>query len=508
MARPITWQDVSAPRRLSVAVEAFGRGGDRLAQAVQGMGQVAVDFRNDKIKTATDAAVADIALSQDPTAAAAALPQDWTIDSLAVANAANQRSTQLDQKKLTELSMKSTDLQMQRAQAELDDRVAAREAEDIALEYRTAATSGQPIDIDRTDERWRTSAGKLALDRIDGWERDFQDTKYKQDSLSLQRAAAARAQRDDAERRNLDAALGKVVELSGSPDWAGKQPEERDRLIGGVFKGFGVSLSHLDLGQKAYELGYTGNKSTPGELARIDPKTGLSGQQLLDLQTAEVQGAERTLNQWKAENANLLRLGQLDATNPYDKVDDVTAANRFLEENPEVTTGWGPNWAAEDVIQRVQDIQDTARKMGMPIERKQAWMLVGKTKGQFRLGDTGVVDTGIRRDIKDFHDLKTHGGWQQVAADEKAQEAQFEKAQRDAQRAGATINAAVRKEGPLPDTLVNNYKSSPIVQRQEAEREVASIQLALSNADALSSRELASLRKRLDQANATLARLR
>ena len=507
MARPITWQDVAAPRGLAVAVEAFGRGADRLAQGVGDMAQTAVDYRGDKIKAATDAAIADIANSQDPAAAAAALPKDWTIDPLAIAVAANARDTQLQQKKLTDLSMKNTSLQMERTQAELDDRVAAREAEDIALQYRPAATSGQKLDIDRTDPRWKTAAGKLALDRIDGWERDFQDTKYKQDSLALQRAAAARAQRDDAERRNLDKALGKVVELSGSPDWAGKAPEERDRLIGEVFKGFDVSLSHLDLGQKAYELGFAGNKATPGELGKVDPKTGLSGQKLLDLQAAEVQGAERALNQWKAENASLLRLGQLDATNPYDKVDDVTAANTFLKENPEVTTGWGPNWAADDVIQRVDDIQQTAKKMGKPIERRQAWMLVGKTKGQIKLGDTGVVDDAIRRDIEDFHALKTRGGWEQVAADEKAQVAQFEKAQRDAQRAGAAINAAVRKEGPLPDTLVKDYKTSPITQRQEAEREVASIQLALANADALSSRELASLRKRLDKANATLAAL-
>lgn len=509
MARPITWNDVAAPRGLAVAVEAFGRGGDRLAQAVGNMGQVAEDYRNDRIQEATKAAVADISLSQDPTAAASALPKDWTIDPLAVAVAANARGKELDQKKLTDLSMKSTSLQMERTQAELDDRVAAREAEDIALTYRPAATSGQKLDIDRTDPRWRTAAGKLALDRIDGWERDYQDTKYKQDSLGLQRAAAARAARDDNERRNLDAALGKVVELSGSPDWAGKAPEERDRLIGGVFKGFGVSLSHLDLGQKAYDLGFNGNKATRGELERVDPTTGLSGQKLLDLQTGEVQAAERGLNQWKAENANLLRVGQLDATNPYTKLDDITAANKVLEAIPDVKTGWGPNWNTEDVIQRVDGIQKWAKANGTPITREQAFMLVPKTKGQIGLGDSfRLVDSSIKKDIEDFHDLKTKGGWEQVAADEKSQLANFEKKKADAQRAGAAINAAVRGEGPLPSTLVSGYKNSPLVQRNEAEQELATVQVALADAPNLSAAEVAALFKRRKAAEDALARLK
>lgn len=506
MARPITWQDVSAPRGMAVAAEIAGRAGDRIAGAIQGIGKAAVDNRNQTIEENTKQAVASIMNSDNPNAAAAAVPQDWKFDPLAVSQAANVRETQLDQKKLTDLSMKNTTLQMQQTQAQLDDRIAAREAEDLALQYRTPALSGKPFEINRDDPTWQTAAGKLALDRIDGWVRDAADTKYKQDSLALQRAAAARAARDDAERRNLDKALGKVVEFSGSPEGAAVAPEERDRRIAEIYKGYGVSLSHLDLGQKAYDLGYSGNKATPGELGRLDPKTGLSGQRLLDLQTAEVQAAERGLNQWKADNANLLRLGQLDATNPYEKKDDVTAANQFLKDNPDVATGWA-KWDSGDVIQRVDDIQNTAKNAGKPITRAQAFMLVGKTKGQFPT-DTGVVDDSIMRDIEDFNSLKNKGGWEQVAADEKAQQAQFEKKQRDAARAAATINAAVRTGGELPNTLVTGYKTSPIVQRDSAEKEVAAVQLALANADNLSSTQLADLRKRLDAANATLARLK
>lgn len=509
MARPITWQDVARPVGLAAAVEMVGRGGDRLANAIGDMGQVAVDFRNTKIKEATDAAVADIALSQDPTAAASALPKDWTIDPLAVAVAANARTKELDQKKLTDLTMKSTSLQMDRTQAELDDRVAAREAEDIALQYRDAALGGKPVDINREDPRWRTAAGKLALDRIDSWTRDAADMKYKQDSLSLQRAAAARAERDDRERRNLQDALGKVVELSGSPDWAGKAPEERDRLIGGVFKGYGVSLAHLDLGQKAYDLGFSGNKATQGELERIDPTTGLSGKKLLEYQTAEVAAAERGLNQWKAENANLLRVGQLDATNPYEKKDDITAANLVLEAIPGVKTGWGPNWDAEDVIQRADAIQKWAKNNETPITRAQAFMLVPKTKGQIGLGDTfNLVDDSIEKDIKDFNSLVKAGGWEQVAADQKSQEAQYQKKQQEAARAGAAINAAVRSEAPLPNTLVSGYKTSPIVKRSEAEKELATVQMALANAPNMNATEVAALYRRRRAAEDTLAKLK
>lgn len=508
MARPITWQDVAEPRGQSIAIEALLRSGAEAGAGLEKIGDVFGQANTDIKNAATGAAVAAIANSADPTAQAATTPHTWQFDPLAVAQATNTRSTQLDQKELTDLSKKSTSLQIERNQAELDDRVAARQAEDIALQYRDAATSGQKIDIDRTDPRWTTAAGKLALDRIDTWERDYQDTKYKQDSLSIQRAAAARAVRDDNERRALDAALGKVVEFSGSPEGARVLPEERDRRVAEIFKASGVSLSHLDLGQKAFDLGFSGNKATTGELERVDPKTGLSGQKLLNLQTAEVQAAERGLNQWKADNANILRLGQLDATNPYDKVDDVTAANRFLKENPEVTTGWGPDWGTEDVIQRVDDIQNTAKKAGKPITRAQAFMLVGKTKGQTQFGDTGVVDASILRDIEDFSALKTRGGWEQVAADEQAQQAQFQKKQQDAARAAATINAAVRNDGSLPTSLVEGYTKSPIVKRSEAEREVASVRVALSNADNLSSTELASLRKRLDKANTELARLK
>lgn len=508
MARPITWQDVQY-RSNAAAIEAFGRGGDRVAEAFKNLGQIAVDNRNQQIEEATKQAVAGIMTSEAPEAAAAAVPQDWRYDPLAVAQAANTRSTQLDQKKLTELSMKSTDLNIQRTQAELDDRVAAREAEDIALQYRDAATTGQKLNIDRADPRWKTAAGKLALDRIDGWERDFQDTKYKQDSLSLQRAAAARAERDDRERRALDAALGQVVEFSSSPEGAAKSPEERDREVSRIFKQNGVSLSHLDLGQKAYDLGFSGNKATQGELERIDPTTGLSGRKLLELQSAEVAAAERGLNQWKAENANALRVGQLDATNPYEKLDDVAAANKVLESIPDVKTGWGPNWGNEDVIQRADGIQKWAKDNGTPITRAQAFMLVPKTKGQVGLGDSfRLVDSSIKKDIEDFHDLKTRGGWAQVAADEQAQVAQFEKAQRNAARAAAGINAAVRSGDGLPSTLVDQYKSSPIVQRNQAEKDLYDVQVALSNADNLTASELASLRKKKDAAEAVLARLK
>jgi hypothetical protein len=510
MARPITWQDNSNALRGAAAVlEVFGRGGDRIANAIQGIGQVAVDNRNQQIEANTKEAVANILASQDPGAAAAAVPQgDWRFDPLAVANATQQRETQLDQKKLTDLSIKNTDLQMQQTQAQLDDRIAAREAEDIALQYRDAALSGKPVDIDRGDPRWKTAAGKLALDRIDGWTRDAADMQYKRDSLSLQKAAAARAARDDAERRALDRALGQVVEFSGSPEWAGKAPEERDRLIGDVFKKNGVSLSHLDLGQKAYDLGYSGNKATQGELERVDPTTGLSGKKLMELQTAEVAAAERGLNQWKAENANLIRVGQLDATNPYEKKDDVTAANMVLEAIPDVTTGWGPNWSTEDVIQRADGIQKWAKKNGTPITRAQAFMLVPKTKGQIGLGDTfRLVDDSIAKDIADFHDLVQKGGWEQVAADARTQEAQFEKKQAEAARANAAINAAVRQDGPLPNTLVTKYKNSPIVRRDQAERELAEIQLALANADNLTSEQLANLAARRKAANEALARL-
>lgn len=506
MARPITWTDV-AYRGNAAVIEMAGRAADTIVNAVKGIGQVAVDNQNRIVDLNTKNAVASIMNSDNPDEARAAVPQSWQFDPLAVAQAANTRETQIDQKKLTDLSMKNTSLQMQQTQAQLDDRIAAREAEDIALQYRDAALGGKPVEIDRADPRWKTAAGKLALDRIDSWTRDAADMKYKQDSLALQKAAAARAARDDAERRRLDDALGKVVEFSSSPEGAAKLPEERDRVIADIFKSNGVSLSHLDLGQKAYTLGFSGNKATPGELERVDPKTGLSAKALSDLQIAEVQAAERGLNQWKADNANVLRLGQLDATNPYDKKDDVTAATEFLKQNPEVTSGWGPNWDTGDVIQRVDDIQNTAKNMGKPITRAQAFMLVGKTKGQIKLGDTGVVDDSIRRDIEDFHDLKTRGGWEQVAADEKAQQAQFQKKQQDAARADAAINAAARSGGPLPETLVKGYKTSPIVQRTNAERELASVELALANAASMKPAEVADLFKRKKAAEAKLAEL-
>jgi len=507
MARAITWQDVEAPRQ-AANIEMAMRAGRMLQDAVSGIGDTAVGIADDTRKLNTEAAVASIANSADPTAAAAAVPQGWQFDPLAIAGAANARTDQLKKNELQDLSIKNTNLQMQQTQAQLDDRVASREAEDIALGYRDAALGGKPVNIDREDPRWRTAAGKLALDRIDGWTRDAADMKYKQDSLSLQRAAAARAARDDAERRRLDAALGQVVEYSSSPDGAAAVTEERDRKVAEIFKRNGVGLQHLDLGQKAYDLGFSGNKATQGELERVDPTTGLSGKKLLDQQILEVQAAERGLNQWKAENSALLRVGQLDATNPYEKLDDVTAASKVLEAIPDVKEGWGPNWGTEDVIQRVDAIQRVAKNNKTPITRAQAFMLVPKTKGQIGLGDTfNLVDSSIKKDIEDFHDLVKAGGWEQVAADAKSQEALFDIKKQQAARVGATINAAVRGEKPLPNALVSGYKSSPIVQRSEAEREMATVDIALANAANMTAAEVQSLYKRKKAAEKVLASL-
>lgn len=195
MARPITWTDVAAPRGLSVAIEAYGRGGDRLAQAFGNMGQIAEDFRNDKIKAATDAVVADIANSDDPEAAAAAIAKDWKIDPLQVAAAANSRATQLLDKKAKTTDIAADELQMQNTRSELADRESKRYIATLVAPYEALARAGKDFDVDESsDPMWQTPAGFEAKKYLDGLKETAFNQGQERQRTALQATQARLAQ--------------------------------------------------------------------------------------------------------------------------------------------------------------------------------------------------------------------------------------------------------------------------------------------------------------------------
>jgi hypothetical protein len=456
---------------------------------------------NQDIKeAATGAAVAAIANSNDPMAQQAATPNTWQFDPLAVATAANAREGQLRTQELQDLSKQNTTLQMKQTQAELDDREAQRQSEDLALPYRTPILAGEKVEIDRTDPRWATAAGKLALDRIDNWYKEFNDNKYKQDSLALERARAAREMRNEAESKALDDAIGRLVKRAGSAEGAAWDPATYDRIVGEEFERSGVSLRHLDLGRGAINLGISGNKPSDAELDSENAALGSTTRDFIkwqDTRAADIQ--QQTRNNISQYNSSL-RAGQLMANNPYMTADgkylsDDEAAQAFITKTKAGDGAFAKDWTASDVKERVTAIADWSKREGLTLTRPQLFLLAESTVGQLTpmdsvtWGPMSIINNSLIADARDFNDLNNNGDIETVNAKIAAQKAEEAKALAALQRDTRLVEASSRNpEIKPPERLVREYREDPVRKRDATS---ASLALVRNQEEALR-RELAS----------------
>lgn len=474
MARPITWTDV-AYRGNAALVETYGRAADRVTDAIKGIGQVAVDNRNQQIEKNTKDAVASILTSDDPDAAVAAAPQGWQYDPLAIAKAGSAREKELTDAKVADASLRANNLQADMAQAGLDDRVAQREGADLALPYRDLIFSGKGAKIDRTDPRWQTAAGREAIKLIDGWDSEFRDFSFKQKELGLRQAEASLRIQEAKEGKALRDANSELVRLSGTAEFLAKPPEERDRIITQVYDKHGAPLTALTTGRAAVDLGMSGNKPTDAELDAINPQTGTTTRALVENISQRALAVDARTNQDLSRYDTALRGAELMANNPYKGLSDGEAAQLFLKNNPQVGNGvltrdWGP----EDVKDRADRVQKEAKKAGKPITREQAFMLVEGTIGEMTPFDSvGIFNDRVKANLEEFGALNDAGGVDKVNADIAAVKAAGEKAKaklgteyRLAEASARNPNIAPKKETVLA------YQSDPTVRRNSLNAQI------------------------------------
>ena len=513
MARPITWTDV-AYRGNAAAIEAFGRGGDRIAEAFQNIGKVAVDNRNQQIEEGTKQAVANILTSDNPDAAVAAAPQGWQYDPLAIAKAGSAREKELMDAKVADATLRANSLQADVAQAGLDDRIAQREGADLALPYRDLIFSGKGAKIDRSDPRWQSAAGREAIKLIDGWDSEYRDFAIKNQELNLRKAEAQLRIQDAKDAKALRDANSELVRLSGTAEFLAKPPEERDRIITQVYDKYGAPLTALPTGRAAVDLGVSGNKPTDAEKDAINPVTGLPTRALLSHIEQRALAVDERTNQDLSRYDTALRGAELMAQNPYKDLSDGEAAQLFLSKNKQVGEGvFTRDWGPEDVKDRADTIQAAAKKAGKPITRAQAFMLVEGTIGEVTPFDSvGIFNDRVKANLEEFGALNDAGGVDKVnatiaqvkAAGEKAK-AKLSTEYRLAEASARNPNIAPKKE------TVQAYQQDPAIRRDSLQAQIALMRNNIAqlgpqvNAGKVNASVLTDMTKRLSKLEAELA---
>ena len=275
MARPITWADV-AYRGNAAALEVFGRGGDRVAQAFQNIGQVAVDNRNQQIEEATKQAVAGIMSSDNPDAAVAAVPQGWQYDPLAIAKAGNAREDQLQTKRLQEETILTNQAAREMQQAQLQDLRDKRDAEAIIQRNWEASVKAGRVVLSEDDANMGQAslyAGKELAARLG----DLRDDQRADKELGLRASEVATRNREaNARMKALDREingveyLGWAREFGSTPEAQMMEPEKLDAYLVAEAKRRGLPATYADQAAGSFGKGVAANPAAESDLdARI-----------------------------------------------------------------------------------------------------------------------------------------------------------------------------------------------------------------------------------------------
>ena len=470
MARPITWQDVAAPRGAAAAIEVFGRGGDRLAQAVQGMGQVAVDYRNDKIKTATDAAVAGIANSDDPTAAASAVPNDWTIDPLAVAVAANARDSQLQQKRATEQNIRASEATIDTQRANLRDIEDRRAAEAIIQRNWDASAKAGRVVLSEEDANLGQAsilAGKELNDRLGALKDDQRADK----ELGLRaREANARMRLLDKEL-NTQQFLSWARERGASPEAQAMRPELLDRELVAEAKRRGVDVTAVDTAKGYFQKGVEANFATPEELGQRAAGSNRT-----------YQDGVRILSDAKAygdsQKAAILA-APYDPQNPT-KPDPSRPSLLQLREVAERGPGFteGPlGFVATELAAKADMDVDTARDRIMAIKNKYRYLTEAQAadlalqSADRWFDSTAAGSSEVRAGALLYREVDRLGGKEGIARLEAEATASVDKVLREIPIAAQQLSGAARGGYAMPQEILSFEATLAAARAKQAQKE-------------------------------------
>lgn len=366
MARPITWQNVNAPQG-ALSIEALLRSGRQAGEGFSQMGDVFRTARDEMQQAATGAAVAQIANSTDPLAAAAQAPDTWQFDPLAISQAANAREGQLFNRKVGESNLRQNELAIKDTESRLEDRESQRLIAEEVLKYEPLARAGKEFKVDDANPLWKTPAGFEAIKYLN----ELRSTAFNQDqerqrTNATVRVANKQAQLFDQELNKQDY-LSWVRRIAADPSAALREAAEIDELLLEGAKKFNTSAVHVDEAKRFYATGVAANPPTQEQLNSYVPGTN----------TTYAEGV-RTLttikSQAEAERAAILA-APFDPANP-EKPDPNRPSLIQLQE----FATRGPAFKDGEISFVAQQLSEKAQKMGVPEARER----IAEIKAQHR----------------------------------------------------------------------------------------------------------------------------
>jgi hypothetical protein len=483
MARAITWQDVQAPRGGIAAALAVDRAGQSIANAVSGFGDVARGINADMTDAATGAAIATIANSQDPAAAAAAVPKGWQFDPLAIASAANARTDQLLDTKVKGASLRSSEANIDDLLSKKQDRESARMIASKVEPYAPLARAGKEFEIDTADPFWETAAGFDARKYLDGLRNEGFNQRAEGERLAQGRAAARAAELQLKMTQQRMAAEDQFAAYKLTPEGSeGNQARDQRmaRDIGvrtGAGEAFGLTLQS--------KLGDVKGLATPDELLANSTQgpTYDAAVKAIDAkrrQQEENQLVTDALTQVQAEGA------LADKANNYKDLTPAALNQALIKNNPRVVDrALGLGLEEDDVGERrayqnelaADEAAGYAKKHGLTIPKglttfitpQQEASLAELTFDALNVTNSEKVDSAAARAMRErYVVLNLTGGREahdkRVANSQAATAAELAKLDALRQR---TVASAISK-GALPDEALTYWNQSEAGQARSA----------------------------------------
>jgi hypothetical protein len=482
MARPITWQNVNSPQG-ALSIEALLRSGRQAGEGFETMGNVFKTARDEMQQAATGAAVAQIANAQDPTAVAAAAPQTWQFDPLAIASAANARKEQLGEEEVRQSNLATDLLQRQATQSELKDREDKRLgalAASKGFEY--IDKTGKIPEFAADDPLAGTQAGIYAQEAWREYQKEKKSFDLDKERLGLERARAAREARMEKQSKAEQGYLAELNDLALKPENFNMEPGARAKLNMEVAKKWGVG--HLALkGDEHFSNAIKSNLPTAEQLDTIDDN-GYRRSDVISGFTAAKADIDARKNIDLAQFDVAKQVALQSAASPYKGLTEEQQAQKFLETHQkELNEGWwGSKWEAKDVNQRADAIQRLARKEGLEIARHDAVEMVAATIGNatFADGEWSVKNDQVDSLIKRYGEFAKYGSVENLQLTISQREAA---AAAEAAKVDRAINAVMRSAvtGEAVDKeIAKQYESTPAAKKAVLEAEVKSLEATLA----------------------------
>lgn len=438
MARPITWQDVAGPNT-SGALAAAQAAGDSITNALSGLGGVA-QGQSDRIKAdATKQAVAGILQSDDPFAAAAAAPQNWAVDPLAIAQAATQADTRLRanvaQDASVEASRASTDSNRAALQDRTDERIATTLSSPKIDEI---IKTGKLPSIDLNSKDWGSAAGNRAYKQVLDFYSDYQRDKLQAEDMHLRRQTALK---DKAK----EDALGWARDFGASPEGQSLDPAEVDRRITAEFKKRGVSGAYVGNGAQFFEQGAQANRPTEDELDRPVPN--------------DEKSTFFDINMGLATRAKDLQAQKTEAISKYDRAvrgQELVAGNVFKGPTAAIpgllATKLG--WSEEDAKEAI----DAVKAEYKDLTDWQAADIALETKGKWFEGIAAHSDEAKAK-AGSYRAFNEAGGAEGLAEKIKSVGSPFDRQLARLPVLQRQVSGAARTGGEAPNEAVNITKA-------------------------------------------------